>query len=125
MTKPHVFVVIEDSSIIADDLAESIKEYAEDAVVHVWTRTQANIDAFRELMSLSAAFISMQAQDVIAAGLHKAVKLQGGTLVLLNAPVRDLPPEMGEWKFVDRPFTNDQIHSVLEAMGISKTGRAP
>lgn len=124
MTMPLVFVVIEDNSIIADDLAESIREYAAESVVHVWTAAQASIGSFRDLAGLCAAFVSMQAHDVIAAGLDKAVELQGGTLVLLNAPDRDLPVDVSQWKFVDRPFTSAQIHAVLASMGVTRNGPA-
>lgn len=124
MDLPLIFVVIEDNEIIAEDVAESIKEYVASAVVHIWRSTEVSMEAFRSLPNLSAAFLSMTDNEVTASGLDKAVQLRGGAMVLLYGRDFSAPGEPTGWQYVERPFTTCQIHSVLRRLGIAKTDRA-
>lgn len=121
MDTPLCFVVIEDNPIIAEDIAESIRDYVACAAVVVWNRAEASVEALRTLPGLCAAFCSIRAAEVISSGLHKAVEMRGGVLVSTYGEEDDALAAPGNWIELKRPFTADQIHLVLQNLGVART----
>ncbi len=125
MDLPLIFVVIEDNVIIAEDIAEAIREYAASAVVHVWKRTEAQLDRLTELPGLCAAFVSMTAAEFARTGLHQMITARGGAIVVLDSDDPAAIAEASGWIYLEHPFTTGQIHWALKSVGIAKTDLVP
>lgn len=117
------FLIIEDNLIIAEDVAEAIREVAPQAEIHVWTRQAATADAVLALPRICAAFVSLSTQDIAASGLDAAIAENGGTLVVLNdADPAGVRPG---WWFVPRPFSTANLHEVLRVLGLVRIAGGP
>ncbi len=117
MKAPLVFVVIEDNTIIAEDIAEAIKEYAGTAVVLMWKKVVASVEAIDNIPKLTAAFLAMSVKELAESGLDDALARKESAIVLLRSP--DQSGQAVGWHFLDRPFTTDDIHALLQRIGIT------
>ena len=120
----ETFVVIEDNAIIAQDVAESIKEYTASAKILV--RSRKGGDDLKPLQGsrISAFLVSMSPQDILTSGLDKVAEECGAVLVVLHEKDRDAAETPQDWHYLPRPFSTSQIHQVLSDLGVTKTDRA-
>ncbi|OAO00064.1 hypothetical protein A8B76_14950 [Roseovarius indicus] len=107
-----VYLVLERNSLIAEDIAGSLRAAGPCDVVHV----QSSVEIANSLANhprIEAAFLEMTYAQVVEAGLDKPLLSNGAQIVLTvgeddEANVRSLG-----WNMLIRPFTDDMIRHAI------------
>lgn len=115
MSRAGVYLIIEDSPLVAADIAEAIRVLVPDARV-VELRTDvamAGEDAVAtstQTVALATAFISMRVADLVHSGLGTAIVARGGRVVVLADDSEEAADAaMHGWSAVLRPFMAEDL----------------
>lgn len=105
------YLVLLDDVLVAMDIAETIREIAPGASVHVFADEAEAIAALEGLRVLTQAFVAADPAGFDGSDLAKGITLRGGAVVLLG----DAAEEAGAtpWPVLQRPFGRDALIAQL------------
>jgi hypothetical protein len=107
-----VFLVLERDSLIAEDIAGSLKDLGPCETIHIRDAE----DLMRHLntdIRVSAVFLELRAAQVVEMGLDRRLA-DHGARIILTVGEDDAPTAMARgWSMLVRPFTDQMIRESL------------
>lgn len=107
-----VYLVLERNSLIAEDIAGSLRAAGPCDVIHV----ESSVEIASSLAThprIEAAFLEMTYGQVVEAGLDKALLSNGAQIVLTVGEDDEANVQSLGWNMLIRPFTDDMIRHAI------------
>lgn len=107
------FLVVMPVVLIAEDLAQMLREARPAAGVTIATTADQALSLLQGCASLGAAFLDLRAEDIADSGLMARLRELGAEIVLLRD---DLPDTLGPCHLLAMPFSEERVARLLQAL---------
>lgn len=110
-----VFFVVEQDSLIADDIAGSLRSVCDCRVIHV--RRPADIlPCLVHETRLFAAILEMRVDQVLESGLDRMLSERGAAIILTVGEEDEDQARARGWGMLVRPFSEQMVRDVVCAV---------
>lgn len=110
--EPPVYIVMDSNLLIAEDLCGSLQATGPCRVISV-SHPDELIRVLGDELRVSAAFLEMRYDQVIASELDGALGQRGARIVLTMGEEDEIRVAKQGWAMLIRPFTEDMVRGVL------------
>lgn len=108
------FLVVVPVTLIAEDLAQVLRDAAPGARVLLAATASEAMDLLRDKTTLSAAFIELRIEEAASSGLIARLRELGAKIVLMRD---DMPEGLGPCHLLDMPFSDAHVVQLLHTLG--------